>query len=280
MSAPTHTTAARPFDFATASEALVDAAARAGACIMQHYAQGVVVERKRDASPVTEADRDAEAIILEALHRLAPSVSVVSEEAAADRTLPLPDRFFLVDPLDGTKEFINKRSDFTVNIALIEDGVPRFGLVYAPAKRLLALTPKEGLAVEAELEPSKAGARLAELSCRPLQARLPGGEGLVAVVSHSHLDPGTEAFLAKLKIAARSSAGSSLKLLMLARGDADVYPRLAPTMEWDIAAGHAVLAAAGGAVVDEEGQPLRYGKTAQGLRNPSFIAWGLREASA
>ena len=181
MSAPTHTTAARPFDFATASEALVDAAARAGACIMQHYAQGVVVERKRDASPVTEADRDAEAIILEALHRLAPSVSVVSEEAAADRTLPLPDRFFLVDPLDGTKEFINKRSDFTVNIALIEDGVPRFGLVYAPAKRLLALTPKEGLAVEAELEPSKAGARLAELSCRPLQARLPGGEGLVAV---------------------------------------------------------------------------------------------------
>ena len=280
LSAPTHTTAAdaaAPFDFAGAAKGLVDAAARAGACIMRHYQQGTAVELKADASPVTQADREAEAIILEALHRLFPAIPVVSEEDASDRGAAVPSRFFLVDPLDGTKEFIGKRTDFTVNIALIEEGHPCFGLVFAPARRLLAFTPKKDIAVEAELNPSPAGASLAALACRPLHARLPGPEGLVAVVSHSHLDPDTEAFLATLKIAKRSSAGSSLKLLMLARGQADVYPRFGPTMEWDIAAGHAVLAAAGGAVVDTEGKPLRYGKTEAGLRNPSFIAWGRRD---
>jgi 3'(2'), 5'-bisphosphate nucleotidase len=280
LSAPRHTTAAASdgFDFAVASEGLVDAAARAGACIMQHYGQGMEVELKADASPVTQADREAEAILLAALHRLFPTITVVSEEAASDRGTPLPARFFLVDPLDGTKEFINKRTDFTVNVALIEDGVPRFGLVYAPARRLLALTPKDGVAVEAELNPSPAGASLSALHCHPMQARVPAPKGLVAVVSHSHLDPATEAFLATLKIAQRSSAGSSLKLLTLARGQADVYPRFGPTMEWDIAAGHAVLAAAGGSVVDVDGKPLRYGKTQTGLLNPSFIAWGRRDA--
>jgi 3'(2'), 5'-bisphosphate nucleotidase len=278
LSAPRHTTTAglAPFDFAAASEALVDAASRAGACIMQHYGQGAEVELKPDASPVTCADREAEAIILEALHRLFPAIPVVAEERASDRTAKLPPRFFLVDPLDGTKEFIEKRTDFTVNIALIEDGTPRFGLVYAPARQLLAFTLKDGVAVEAELAPCQAGTSLAALDRRPLHARAANPEGLVAVVSHSHLDPATEAFLATLKIARRSSAGSSLKLLMLAQGQADVYPRFGPTMEWDIAAGHAVLAAAGGAVVEVDGSPLRYGKTQSGLRNPSFIAWGRR----
>ncbi len=243
---------------------------------MQHYGRGPEVELKPDASPVTQADREAEAILLAALQRAFPAVPVVAEEAASDIGSPLPSRFFLVDPLDGTKEFIGKRTDFTVNIALIEDGTPRFGLVYAPARRLLAFTPNERLAVEAELDPSQAGANLASLACRPLHARIANPDGLVAVVSYSHLDPATEAFLAKLKIVNRSSAGSSLKLLMLARGQADVYPRFGPTMEWDIAAGHAVLVAAGGTVVDEAGRPLRYGKTEAGLYNPSFIAWGRR----
>jgi 3'(2'), 5'-bisphosphate nucleotidase len=199
---------------------------------------------------------------------------VVSEETACDRNAPRGPRFFLVDPLDGTKEFIKKRTDFTVNVALIEDGRPRFGLVYAPARALLAVTVADGEAIEAELPPNAAGADLARLATRTLHTRTPSPEGLTALVSLSHLDPETEAFLSTLKVAARSGAGSSVKFLEIARGLADVYPRFGPTMEWDTAAGQAVLEAAGGAVIDADGKPLRYGKSARGLRNPSFIAWG------
>jgi 3'(2'), 5'-bisphosphate nucleotidase len=259
------------FDFARAAAVLTDAAARAGAAIMRRYREGHEVALKADASPVTNADKESETIILAALQRSYPEIS---EEAAGDRTAALGPRFFLVDPLDGTKEFINKRSDFTVNVALIVDGTPRFGLVYAPARALLAVTLGDGVGVEAELEPSEHGADLATLDCRPLRVRAAGPEGLVAVVSHSHLDGATEYFLSKHSIAQRSSAGSSLKFLLVARGEADVYPRFGPTMEWDTAAGQAVLIAAGGSVVEAEGTPLRYGKTATGLLNPSFIAWG------
>ena len=261
------------FDFARAASVLTDAAARAGAAIMRIYHEGPEVEFKADASPVTCADRESEVILLDALQRLAPEIAVVSEESA-DRPAELGHRFFLVDPLDGTKEFIGKRSDFTVNVALIEDDTPRFGLVYAPAHGLLALTLDDGKAVEAKLDASEHGAELGQLDCRPLCVRKPSAEGLVAVVSHSHLDPATEAFLAKLTIASRSSAGSSLKFLLVARGEADVYPRFGPTMEWDTAAGQAVLVAAGGSVVETDGTPLRYGRTGTGLLNPSFIAWG------
>ncbi len=281
MSAPRHTTAptasaSGDFDFARAASLLTDAAARAGATIMRHYAEGPEVELKADRSPVTRADMDSEAIILEALQRLAPDIPVVSEEAAGDRPAILPSCFFLVDPLDGTKEFIQKRSDFTVNIALIEDGRPRFGLVYAPARALLAVTVAEGEAIEAELPPDAAGADLDRLERTKLSARIGNPDGLTALVSLSHLDRETEAFLAKLKIAERSSVGSSVKFLAIARGKADVYPRFGPTMEWDTAAGQAVLEAAGGTVLDANGDKLRYGKTEQGLRNPSFIAWGAR----
>jgi 3'(2'), 5'-bisphosphate nucleotidase len=264
----------RGFDFARAAAVLTDAAARAGAAIMAHFHEGTKVTLKDDLSPVTRADHDAEAIILAALSRLAPDVPVVSEEASGAAPGDPGARFFLVDPLDGTKEFIQRRSDFTVNVALIDDGRPRFGLVYAPARSLLAVTIAEGKAVEADLAPDKAGADLATLACRPLLVRSPAPAGLVAVVSHSHLDAETEAFLAKLEIARRSSAGSSLKFLLVARGEADVYPRFGPTMEWDIAAGQAILEAAGGTVVTADGKPFRYGKVEVGLRNPSFIAWG------
>jgi len=279
LSAPTQTTAPvtdkRPdgFDFGRAAELLTDAAARAGAAIMQHYGTAEVAF-KDDNSPVTCADRDSEAVILAALARLAPEVTVISEETFKVAPKSLPDRFFLVDPLDGTKEFIHKRSDFTVNIALVEAGRPRFGLVYAPARALLAVTVAPGKAVEAELSPNKAGAELQGLRETPLHARIAPEAGLTALVSHSHLDAETEAFLAKLKIAGRSGAGSSIKFLAIARGKADVYPRFGPTMEWDTAAGQAVLEAAGGSVVDADGRPLRYGKVEQGLRNPGFIAWG------
>lgn len=281
LSAPRHTTApvrstSGDFDFARAAALLTDAASRAGAAIMAHFHTTAGVELKGDLSPVTRADRDADAIILEALQRLAPEFPAVSEEARGPTSAPLGDRFFLVDPLDGTKEFIQRRSDFTVNIALIEDGRPRFGLVYAPARALLAVTIAEGEAVEAELAPNAGGADLHKLKRTRLSARAGNPDGLTALVSLSHLDPETEAFLAKLQIAERSGAGSSVKFLAIAQGKADVYPRFGPTMEWDTAAGQAVLEAAGGSVVTATGQPLRYGKTEQGLRNPSFIAWGRR----
>jgi 3'-phosphoadenosine 5'-phosphosulfate (PAPS) 3'-phosphatase len=136
------------------------------------------------------------------------------------------------------------------------------------------VTIAAGKAVEAELSPNKAGAELRNLSAKPLHARVASETGLTALVSHSHLDADTEALLGKLKIAGRSSAGSSIKFLAIAKGEADVYPRFGPTMEWDTAAGQAVLEAAGGSVVDTDGRPLRYGKVERGLRNPSFIAWG------
>jgi 3'(2'), 5'-bisphosphate nucleotidase len=279
LSPPRETTAraketgSRGFDFGRAASLLTDAAVRAGAAIMRHYHGETAVELKADASPVTRADRDSEAIVLAALARLAPEVTVVSEEAC-EVSYPLPNRFFLVDPLDGTKEFIKKRSDFTVNIALIEDGRPAFGLVYAPARALLAVTTGPGKAVAVELPPNEAGADFGRLARKPLRARPVPASGLTALVSHSHLDPETEAFLAKLEIAERSGIGSAVKFLSIAGGEADVYPRFGPTMEWDTAAGQAVLEAAGGRVVGTDGEPLRYGKTERGLRNPSFIAWG------
>ncbi len=284
MSGSTRTTApanetASDFDFARAAEVLTAAAARAGAAIMEHYRHGTTVVLKDDQSPVTCADTDSETILLEALKALAPDIAVVSEETAADRTKPLPSRFFLVDPLDGTKEFIKKRNDFTVNVALVENAQSRFGLVYAPAHDLLAVTLSDGHAVEAMLAPSEDGADFARLDFKPLKVRTPAADGLVAVVSQSHLDPGTERFLSGLKIKGRSSAGSSLKFLLVAKGEADIYPRFGPTMEWDTAAGHAVLAAAGGHVFDLDGKPLGYGKTAQGLRNGGFVAWGAQAAA-
>ena len=282
MSAPRQTTehvqsgpraAASEFDFASAAAALTDASARAGAAIMGHFTGLTEVELKSDQSPVTRADKDSEAIILAALADFAPDIPVVSEEAGGTLA-KLGTRFFLVDPLDGTREFIDKRTDFTINIALVEDGRPRFGLVYAPARGLLALTPADGVAVKAELKPDPQGAEFSALQQTPIKVRAANPDALTAVVSHSHNDAPTEAFLAKLSIAERWSAGSAVKFLAVAHGRADVYPRFGPTMEWDTAAGHAVLEAAGGRVETVDGTPLRYGKVEAGLRNPGFVAWG------
>ena len=279
MSAPRHTTALAPdhkpdFDLGLAAQALTDAAAKAGAAIMAHYGVPTEIETKDDNSPVTKADRDAEIVLLAALKDFAPDIPIVSEETAADRTAPLGARFFLVDPLDGTKEFIKKRTDFTVNVALIEEGYPRFGIVYAPARALLAVTTADGVAIEAEMAPDANGADLASLKPKRLHARAGDPNGLSALVSVSHLDPETENFLKGFNVAERTGAGSSVKFLEIARGNADVYPRFGPTMEWDTAAGQAILEAAGGHVVDGQGTRFRYGKTQEGLRNSSFIAWG------
>lgn len=238
-------------------------AAEAGEAIMAVYATDFAVRGKSDASPVTEADERAEAVILARLHDLTPDIPVVAEESVAAGHIPeVAERFWLVDPLDGTKEFINRNGEFTVNIALIEAGVPVLGVVFAPA-----LGRMFGGAVGV-------GAFVADPdSRRAIHVRHPPADGLTVVASRSHGDAeALDRFLYGRKVAALRSAGSSLKLCLVASGEADVYPRLGRTMEWDIAAGHAVLLAAGGLVSDLQGQPLRYGKP--GFDNPHFAAWG------
>jgi 3'(2'), 5'-bisphosphate nucleotidase len=193
---------------------------------------------------------------------------VVAEEAVSAGGLPeVPDEFVLVDPLDGTREFVNRNGDFTVNIALVRDGVPVAGAVYAPARdRMFVGGSTAGTAT---VRPGEDVGDLTPMATRPYP---PGG--LVAVASASHLDDETKAFLERLQPARSRSAGSSLKFCLLAAGEADVYPRFGPTMEWDIAAGHAVLGAAGGQVLEPDGTPFRYGKVESGLRNGPFVAWG------
>lgn len=243
---------------------LIPVARRAGELIMEIYASDFTVRGKEDASPVTEADERAEASIVAALKAAWPDIPVIAEESVAAGLIPAIDkRFWLVDPLDGTKEFIGRNGEFTVNIALIEDGEPVAGVVLAPALgRLFAGATGTGAFAEDST------------GRRPIRCRAIPQEGLTVVASRSHGDAAAlESFLAGRKVAALKSAGSSLKLCLVAAGEADVYPRLGRTMEWDIAAGHAVLAAAGGRIADMGGQPLRYGKP--GFDNPHFAAWGL-----
>jgi 3'(2'), 5'-bisphosphate nucleotidase len=245
-------------------EPVCDIARRAGEVVMAVYASDFEVRGKTDASPVTLADEQAEAVIVAALRELAPGVPIVAEEAVAAGQVPqAAARFWLVDPLDGTKEFISRNGEFTVNIALVEDGAPVLGVVLAPAiGRLFAGSVGQGAWVE------EGGER------RPIHCRQVPPEGLTVVASRSHGDADAlDAFLGGRLVAALRNAGSSLKLCLVAAGEADLYPRLGRTMEWDIAAGHAVLAAAGGRVTDLAGAPLRYGKP--GFDNPHFVASGL-----
>ncbi len=245
-------------------EPVIEVARRAGEVVMSVYAGDFAVRGKDDASPVTEADERAEAIIVPALQALTPQTPVVAEEAVAAGNCPaVGDRFWLVDPLDGTKEFISRNGEFTVNIALIEHGVPVLGVVLAPALgRLFAGVVGQGAFVE------EGGQR------RAIACRRPPPEGLTVVASRSHGDAAAlDAFLQGRTVASLKNAGSSLKLCLVATGEADLYPRLGRTMEWDIAAGHAVLSAAGGGVKEISGTPLRYGKPE--FSNPHFVASGL-----
>jgi 3'(2'), 5'-bisphosphate nucleotidase len=243
---------------------VVEISRAAGKAILEVYAGDFEVRDKADASPVTEADERAEALILEALAPLTPKIPIVSEEAAAKGSVPvIGDRFWLVDPLDGTREFVGRNGEFTVNIALIEEGVPTLGVVLAPALgRVFGGFAGGGAFVEEK------GRR------RAIECRRPPSEGLTVVSSRSHGDrEALDAFLAGRPVARSAHAGSSLKFCLVAAGEADLYPRLGRTMEWDTAAGHAVLAAAGGQVRDLAGAPLRYGKPE--FANPHFVAEGL-----
>ncbi len=241
-------------------ERLLPVARAAGDAILKVYATDFEVHEKADDSPVTEADRRAEAVILPALAALTPDIPVISEET--ERIPSVGDRFWLVDPLDGTKEFIKRNGEFTVNIALIESGEPALGVVFAPALgRLYAGARKAGAFVE-----DTQGRR--RIACRAAPAN-----GITVATSRSHGDAqALERLLAGYQVAGRIIAGSSLKFCLIAAGEADLYPRLGRTMEWDTAAGHAVLVAAGGRVITLEGAELRYGKP--GLANPDFIARG------
>ncbi len=244
----------------------------AGAEILRIYATDFAVMDKSDASPVTEADQRAEAIILEKLKELAPGIPIVAEEEAAAGRLPeTSKRFFLVDPLDGTKEFISKNGEFTVNIALIEDGEPVRGAVFAPALGKLYWGARGEGAYVAQVVDGVMGAS------KPIRVRLTPSEGLTAVGSRSHGGDATQDYLKAFTVNEFVAAGSSLKLCLLAEGAADIYPRMGRTMEWDIAAGDAVLRAAGGRVETLDGQALGYGKREQAdapYANPHFVAFG------
>lgn len=252
-------------------EGLVAAAVQAGTAIWRIFQGEIAVTIKTDESPVTAADHAAEAIILSALRELAPDIPVVAEEEAAAGRIPkVGDRFFLVDPLDGTRDFVARGRDFTVNIGLIEHGAPSLGVIYAPAYgRLWAGDLPSGTAFASEARPGGEEGPRTPLKVRPVPA------SPVAVASKSHDVPATERYLKALGVTQRRAIGSSLKFCLLAEGEADLYPRPSPTSEWDTAAGHAILLAAGGRVFDVQGAPLAYGKP--GFRNPGFVAAGFSD---
>ena len=248
-------------------QSLIDLALLAGTEIMAIYATDFSAKAKGDLTPVTEADEAAEKIILAGLAKIGPGVPVISEEAAAVGKIPeVAERFFLVDPLDGTKEFISRNGEFTVNIALVENGVPTVGVVYAPALKRIFWGEAGRGAAQGRIEGDAAG------DWQPLGVRSLPADGAVVVASRSHRDQATEDYLRKVKVKSLCSAGSSLKFCLVAAAEADLYPRFGRTMEWDTAAGHAVLLAAGGKVVTVDGPHLTYGKRARGYDNPGFIA--------
>ncbi len=241
---------------------LVSLAEEAGAITLEYYRSDLDIREKSDSSPVTEADEKAEALIRARLQEPAPEIPFIGEEAYAAGHRPdiSGGKFWLVDALDGTKEFVNKRDEFTVNIALIDDGVPVFGVVHAPA------VGDTYWGYGSQAWKQKAGSSAASIS-----VRRPPDNGIVVATSRSHRS-GEEDFLSGYTITDTIIAGSSLKFCLIAEGKADLYPRLGPTSEWDIAAGHAVLVAAGGRVAQLDGAPLLYGK--QDILNPHFLATG------
>lgn len=243
-------------------------ALQAGDRIMDIYnSEDFDVKVKSDDSPVTEADEAADALISEGLRRAFPEMALVTEEQANSHTQKV-DTFLIVDPLDGTKEFIHRRGDFTVNIAYVENGLPVRGVVYAPAKGRMFYTRADGVSVEEDgpFDKDTPG------TLRPIQVAQPNNDSLMVVASKSHRDQATDDYIGKYSVKDMTSAGSSLKFCLVATGEADIYPRVGRTMEWDTAAGQAVLHGAGGQVVQfQDHAPLRYGK--DGFANPFFIAY-------
>ncbi|MDB5638223.1 MAG: 3(2),5-bisphosphate nucleotidase [Bradyrhizobium sp.] len=249
-------------------EPLTDLVVRAGAAILAVNRGAMRVDGKADGSPVTDADLAADRIIAEGLARIAPEVPALSEERIDQARPPYERSFFLIDPLAGTKEFVAGRDEFTVNLALVTGGVPLLGIIGAPALGLIW----RGLVGRGAERLTTAGASRAEpIHTRSFPKR---GEPWIVAVSRSHGDARTEAFIAERPGAVRQALGSAVKFGRVAEGRADIYPRLAPTSEWDVAAGHAVVTAAGGRITDTKGADLQFGRGGQGFIVPEFIAWG------
>lgn len=248
---------------------LIDAAQSAGDVIMKYYGGKINIKMKQDNSPVTRADIAANDIIVEMLGKISPDIPIVSEENETNIKANDTDMFWIVDPLDGTKSYINKTDQFTVNIALVENGLPVLGIVYVPVTGEMFYTGADGHAYK-----KQGRDELPEI----ISVRKPAGEGMVVVTSKSHRSVEEEIYIKDLpeitglNVARLIEASSSLKFCLLAEGAADVYPRFGPTKEWDTAAGHAVLIAAGGLVENAAGGTLTYGK--EKFKNPHFVAWG------
>ncbi len=253
--------------------AVRDIAIAAGGIIMKYYETELNTRKKSDHSPVTIADEEAEHYIIGQLTLLTPNIPVIAEELAAAGGLPeVGHQFWMVDPLDGTREFLDRNGEFTVNIALIRDGFPVLGVVYAPAIQRMFYAAGPGACYEQRVDPHQGANRTPDSEPKLIRARAPGDDGFVVIASRSHRDKKTDEFLAAYHVKEIVAAGSSLKFCVLAAGEADLYPRHGPTMEWDTAAGQAVLSAAGGKVTNMDGTPFTYGKA--DFRNPHFIAWG------
>lgn len=257
-------------DTDTLARAFAGICLKAAIEVMEVYDSAFAVQSKDDCSPVTAADTRAEAVILAALADLLPGVPVLAEESfSAGRHPDTSGDFVLVDPVDGTREFISRNGEFTINIALISGRQPVAGCVYAPALKRLYLG-----GTRAQLGHAGPGTSLDSASLAPIHARVMPATGRVGLVSRSRADSDARAFLERQGITRPVNAGSSLKFGLIAQGEADLYPRFGPTMEWDIAAGHAVLRAAGGEVSCPEGRPLLYGKSGQNYLNGPFVARG------
>ena len=255
------------------AELFAGIALRAARPVMQAYAQGCAARTKADASPVTIADERAEEVILAELAQAMPGVPVVAEERCSAFGRPkVEGDFILVDPLDGTREFLDRNGEFAISIGLVSGGEPTAGAVFAPALKRLWFGGVHARAatVAAGGPPPQAA------DCRAIETRSAQRGGLVALVSRSHLDERTESLLNSMGVRHRRAYGSALKFCLVAEGEADLYPRFSPTMEWDTAGGQAVLCAASGAVLDEGGAPLRYGENSEPFCNGGFVAWGRR----
>jgi 3'(2'), 5'-bisphosphate nucleotidase len=251
-------------------EPLTDLVIRAGAAILAVSRVGLNIDGKPDGSPVTDADVAADRIIGEGLARLAPTIPAVSEERVHLDQSSLRGSFFLIDPLDGTKEYIAGRSEFTVNLALVSEGAPLLGIIAAPALGLLW----RGLVGQGAQRLATSGSSTGVAAAIHTRRIPQPGQPWIAAVSRSHGDARTEAFIHGRPGAIRSLLGSAVKFGRVAEGSVDIYPRLAPTCEWDIAAGHAIVTAAGGKIADAKGNALKFGQATSNFIVPEFIAWG------
>ena len=266
-------------DFRGLATGLFPAMVAAGARTMDYFGTEAGATLKGDGSPVTLADQAAEVVLHEALRVVAPNIPVVAEEAAAAGNIPdVGNKFFLVDPLDGTKEFIGGRNEFTVNVGLIDGGTPVFGMIYAPAlgKMFVTLSADHVIVGEVRYDDRECTLEQFETKAARITTRTtPTTGGMTIVASRSHGSDALEAWLSDVAVAGRANMGSSLKLCLVAQGEADIYPRFGPTKEWDTAAGHAIVLAAGGLVTLEDcATPLTYGKVNEDYLNPYFIVWG------